>query len=351
MNKMSPNSDDNGRRSWGNEARDDFKFKHRHECVLRKSKKISDIDEKATLDFEVNDIRPPELFDNGKRIVAVGGYIKTDSPVKYEVRLLTNGNEVVAEGNTVSNKWEDIGAHIEIEDNSIPNDGYNVNANLSVESINSELNELQLYGINIEPVTFPYYVKNISYEGRTIGEVFNESVSKAYFPQQLYYLDHSEPLPIKPTDTADNNLEPGSVVVLIRCKRECGRLLPVEYEEEKSGRRFKISFSAHSRPDSGYCNHDQPWNKFPVSLDQSTVYPEDVPNGLDELIRKKESEQIELFDIDKKESHSPGFIFNSHFGFQAGCRACRKYEVNDELNSDRDGTVERVTDELFEYSK
>lgn len=324
------------RRSWRNRARAEFRFEYETNCILRRSRKLPVSERTQELNFEIEGLEPPELFDDGTEIIAAGGYVKTPVEAEYQLELSSRLNTASVTGKTSSNKWEDVGVHIELDGDSISSAGYSVSASLRLKGVSKTLEQFQLYGLNVAPVTFQYFRENIQYDDESVGERFRDSVASGIYSHQLYYLDHAEPLPIEPNEISRDDFEQGEVVVLRQCSRK-GRFLPIEFELSKSNERnFKISYSTHCNDGCNHGDNTFPMvNKFPVSLDQSTVSIQELPNALADLIVEEDSNQASIADFSGDEKTSPDLIFDSHFGYQAECRACKKFEVNDEGNPKR----------------
>jgi len=333
---MEFNFEDITRRPWRNRARDEFRFEYETNCILRRSIELSFSEKTQELNFEIDDLEPPELFCDGTEIIAAGGYIKTPIEAEYRLELSSGPKTASVTGDTSPNKWEDIGVHIELGGDSISSVGYSANASLRFKGANNSLEEYQLYGLNVAPVTFQYFCENIQYDEKSAGERFHNSVGSGIYSHQLYYLDHAEPLPLEPSGVSRDEFERGEVVVLRQCSRK-GRFLPVEFEKSKSNEtKFKISYSTHCNDG---CDHGEDAfpmvNKFPVLLDQSTVSVQELPNSLADLIIEEDSTQASIADFSEDKKTTSDLIFNSHFGYQAECRACKKFEVNDEGNPKR----------------
>ena len=318
------------RRSWRNRARAEFRFQNDTTCIFRRSRRLQSSTDTNQLTIELGNLNPPELFNNGTKIIATGGYIKTPDVAEYSLELTVENDTVSTTDEMSPEKWEDIGLHVEPSE-LIPSDGYSATVTLNISGVDTAIEEFQIYGLNVAPVTFRYFRENIEYDdGKTVREKFYNSLSRGIFSHQLYYLDHEEPMPLTPTNHPQDDFEQGDVVVLRKCSRKGGRFLPVEYEREKSNdRKYKISFSTHCNDGCDHGDDEFPMvNKFRILTEQSTVPLENLPDELDELVSDKDSDQY-------LEQDSSELILDLHLGNQAECRACKKFEVNDEGNPKR----------------
>jgi len=330
--------EDISRRSWRNRAREGFRFQNDTTCIFRRSRTVPSLIDTNQLTIELGDLYPPELFNNGTKIIATGGYIKTPADAEYSLELSLGDVTESTTGELSPEKWEDIGIHAEPSEPA-PSDGYSATVDLYIDGVEGDIEEFQIYGLNIAPVTFQYFRENIEYEdGVTVKKKFYNSVSSGVFSHQLYYLDHEEPMPLTPSNYSRDDFEQGDVVVLRKCSRRGGRFLPVEYEREKSNdRKFKISYSTHCNDGCDHGDEAFPMvNKFEVLTEQSTVDLDNLPDKLDELVYETDPSQSREGDIVEGEVEDTSeIILDLHFGNQAECRACKKFEVNDEGNPKR----------------
>lgn len=273
------------------------------ECIVKRAQVYQMRRTEATFFFMRDNIELVELFARRNGLLAFGGYIFTNKPIRISFRLTyvigRHKFEYQKEfmGPISVREWTSIGFHKEV---SIEY----ASAVAVPTMVDSALVEMIIYGepnTTLEFISFDFgAVTKAEFVGDAFGKSFHQKTTM-HIPY-LYYLESTKSFETYLTRRVD--LAAGRLVVLKSCNR-CGRFLPINIANEM----HTLSYSLHCKRRAP-CVH-------------STFRAYTIQN-LDELSKE-----------DLKELPIEGNKIATYYGHQLECKACKKFFVNAPLNPQR----------------
>lgn len=267
------------------------------ECIVVSTEKYRMRQAKERFTFKRKNIELMELFEENIGILAFGGYIYTDKPLKitFKMNYTIEGSSFSFEKELLSpinaDNWNNIGVHKEISlDNGYMVDDFVVQ--MTVEA--SEPATLEFVSFDMGVVKKPEFADS------KLGISFRQKTSMCI--PYLYYLQTE--LPFSTYLLEMIKLESGRLIVLKSCNR-CGRYSPINIFDEMS----TLGYSLHCKKRAP-CVH-------------STFRAYTVQN-IDELSEK----ELSLFKMERDK-------IVAYYGHQLECKACKKFFVNAPLNCQR----------------
>lgn len=267
------------------------------ECLVKKAQAYYMREPQVTFSFQREGISLTELFDSGNGLLAFGGYIFTNKPIKisfllkYTVDSHTFDYQKEFLGPININDWNNIGFHKEV----------NIDYGDTIESTTVEMTIDGEVNTALEFISFDFdAVSKAEYAGNDLTESFHQKTAM-HIPY-LYYLETTKPFGTYLTHEV--GLSIGRIVVLKSCNR-CGRYLPINIFNELN----TLSFSLHCKKRAP-CVH----STFRAYTIQNT----------DEV----GSDALEQLNIEN------GKVV-TYYGHQLECKACKKFFVNAPLNPQR----------------
>ena len=267
------------------------------ECIVVSTEKYHMKQAKEQFTFKRENIELMELFEENIGILAFGGYIYTNKPLKIKIMMdyTIEGSSFFFEKELLSpinaDNWNNIGVHKEISlDNGDKVDEFVVQ--MTIEA--SEPATLEFISFDMDTIKKPEFADS------KFGVSFRQKTSMCI--PYLYYLQTTLSFSTYLQETIE--LESGQLMVLKSCNR-CGRYSPINIFDEMS----TLAYSLHCKKRAP-CVH-------------STFRAYTVQN-IDELSKTERS----LFKMEKDK-------IVAYYGHQLECKACKKFFVNAPLNPKR----------------
>lgn len=267
------------------------------ECIVERAQAYQMRGGIESFTFYKENIDLMELFENNIGMIAFGGYIYTNSPLKitYHVEYGMDGRKFIFDKESLSpinvDNWNSIGFHKEISlDNGDHIDFAAVTMTIEVP-----------FPANLEFISFDFgAINKPEFASSEIGVSFYKKTAMCI--PYLYYLETT--LPFDEYLTEPIRLYQGQLVVLKSCNR-CGRYTPININDELN----TLGYSLHCKKRAP-CTH-------------STFRAYTIMN------------YNELSEDDLKELPLEGNKIYTYYGHQLECKACKKFFVNAPLNPQR----------------
>ncbi|MDY0288315.1 MAG: hypothetical protein RBR15_05785 [Sphaerochaeta sp.] len=267
------------------------------ECLVKKAQAYNMQETQMTFTFERKGISLTELFKSGNGILAFGGYIFSNKPIKISFSLNYTINGSIFDYHTDFpgpiniNDWNNIGFHKEVS----------IDYGEDIESATVEMTIGGEMNTTLEFISFDFgAISKEEYVGDDLTKSFYQKTAM-HIPY-LYYLETRKLFETYLTHAVE--LSFSRIVVLKSCNR-CGRYLPINIFNELN----TLSFSLHCKKKAP-CVH----STFRLYTIQNT---DEI--GADAL------EQLKINDNKVV----------SYYGHQLECKACKKFFVNAQLNPQR----------------
>lgn len=267
------------------------------ECYILSAQKYRMLGATETFQFHRNTIQLTGLFKKELGILAFGGYIYTDNPIRLEFTLsflqqgVRNKESFMFANPINAGDWNNIGFHKEI---SLANGEILTDVNIEMTVKTDTATTLEFVSFDFDAVS------KDEYKDDTFDISFHQKTAM-HIPY-LYYLDSDRPFEEYMVNPM--SFEKGRLVVLKSCNR-CGRYLPINIANEMS----TLSYSLHCKKRAP-CVH-------------STFRSYTIQNEYDAVEAKTAGINIE-----------DGKVV-SYYGHQLECKACKKFFVNAPLNPQR----------------